>query len=101
MALLEWWSYILRGGLVSLSFCSVTSAGATVLAIGSIPGSGQIWLDDVSCAGTETRLINCPSSDVGIHNCAHFEDVGISCQPGKVEQSLQGGFREVHGTVAN
>lgn len=44
-------------------------------------GSGAIQLDDVRCAGTENRLIDCPSSPVGIHNCAHSEDAGVTCRP--------------------
>ena len=42
-------------------------------------GTGQIWLDDVTCLGTETRLSHCRVSDWGIHNCAHYEDVGVRC----------------------
>jgi len=46
------------------------------------PGTGQIWLDDVQCTGNEERIINCPSNNIGSHNCAHFEDVGINCLAG-------------------
>lgn len=46
-------------------------------------GVGQIWLDDVDCRGIETRLISCPSSNLGTHNCVHAEDVGVRCQAGK------------------
>ncbi|XP_052086361.1 neurotrypsin-like isoform X2 [Mytilus californianus] len=40
-------------------------------------GNGTIWLDDVKCSGTESRLINCSYEDS--HNCHHGEDVGIDC----------------------
>ena len=43
-------------------------------------GSGTILLDNVGCTGTETRLIDCPSNGIGIHNCAHSEDAGVTCQ---------------------
>ena len=42
-------------------------------------GSGPIWLDDVQCAGTEERLLDCTAQPVGDHNCGHHEDVGVVC----------------------
>ena len=42
-------------------------------------GNGTIWLDDVQCVGTESFLYQCPAAELGDHNCAHFEDVGIRC----------------------
>lgn len=41
----------------------------------------QIWLDDVVCVGTEALLASCPHPGFGIHNCAHIEDAGVTCQP--------------------
>ncbi|KAB0348985.1 hypothetical protein FD754_013842 [Muntiacus muntjak] len=42
-------------------------------------GAGPIWLDDVRCAGTEAALADCPAAPWGKHNCAHNEDVGVTC----------------------
>ncbi|XP_071486134.1 scavenger receptor cysteine-rich domain superfamily protein-like [Diadema antillarum] len=42
-------------------------------------GDGPIHLDDVSCTGYESQLINCSNNGWGIHNCQHYDDVGIQC----------------------
>ena len=42
-------------------------------------GTDPIVLDDVRCTGTERRLIDCPYT--ATHNCNHFEDAGVTCQP--------------------
>ncbi len=38
-----------------------------------------IWLDDLSCDGGESHLLDCRSSPVGVNNCQHAEDVGLRC----------------------
>ncbi|KAG2428474.1 hypothetical protein HXX76_011592 [Chlamydomonas incerta] len=42
-------------------------------------GSGNIWMDDVTCPSYATRLEDCISRGWGVHNCAHSEDVGVIC----------------------
>ena len=61
-------------------------------------GSGPIWLDNLSCEGSELRLIDCPrvgeGVEIGGHNCRHSEDVGIRCleaDPAASSQSLNDG----------
>ena len=88
------------------------NAGATALFSGFTNGVVQIWLDNVNCRGTETRLIDCPASPLGSHNCVHSEDAGVrcaSCVQGAIR--LQGGTstqgrveicnRNVWGTVCD
>lgn len=43
------------------------------------PGTGRIWLDELRCVGTETDIVNCPHSGMGIGDCRHSEDVGVQC----------------------
>ena len=42
-------------------------------------GSGQIWLDNVNCVGTEITITNCSHQGWGIHNCFHALDAGVVC----------------------
>uniref|UniRef100_UPI0037E78A30 scavenger receptor cysteine-rich domain-containing group B protein n=1 Tax=Semicossyphus pulcher TaxID=241346 RepID=UPI0037E78A30 len=63
--------------------CQQLGCGVAV-AVGSSSkfgqGSGLIVLDNVDCTGSETDLSECPSLGWGIHNCYHYEDVGVTCR---------------------
>ena len=45
-------------------------------------GSGQIWLDDVACSGSESSIGHCRHSGWGIHDCDHSEDASVICAGG-------------------
>lgn len=42
-------------------------------------GSGQIWMDEVSCVGDETSLAKCTFRGFGRNDCSHNEDAGVIC----------------------
>ena len=43
-------------------------------------GTGIIWFDDVQCTGSEENLYDCTNAGVGIHNCGHTKDAGVTCE---------------------
>jgi len=43
-------------------------------------GSGIVWFDDVQCTGSEAHLYDCLNDGIGIHNCRHTEDAGVTCE---------------------
>ena len=42
-------------------------------------GSGQIWLDDVVCTGSEENIASCSHRGWGVHYCSHSRDAGVEC----------------------
>ena len=42
-------------------------------------GNGPIWLDDVTCSGSESSIQDCFHSGWGQHNCFHRKDAGAVC----------------------
>lgn len=61
------------------------SIGASIVRnAGFGQGSGAIFLDNVRCGGSESRLFDCPANPIGTHNCAHNEDAGVRCSLRKI-----------------
>jgi hypothetical protein len=42
-------------------------------------GVSTIWMDEVSCTGSESFLSDCPFNGWNNHDCSHYEDVSVRC----------------------
>ena len=51
-------------------------------------GTGPIWLDEVSCTGSESELLECPHNSVGNDNCIHSEDASVRCSSGRININI-------------
>ena len=43
-------------------------------------GSGPIFLDDVQCTSSSSKLLECHSRPILSHNCLHSSDAGVKCE---------------------
>ncbi|XP_078318807.1 neurotrypsin-like isoform X2 [Crassostrea virginica] len=43
-------------------------------------GTGQIWIDEISCQGNEKSILDCRRNNFAAHDCSHAEDVGLVCK---------------------
>ena len=72
--------------------CRQLGFGSSGIAIGSADfgqGSGSIWLDSVTCTGSESTLASCGHLGVGTTiNCYHNEDAGVRCFGGRNESKM-------------
>ena len=47
-------------------------------------GTGNIWLDSVSCYGNEKNIRECSHRGWGVYTCTHRDDAGVFCDRGKL-----------------
>ncbi|XP_069044357.1 deleted in malignant brain tumors 1 protein, partial [Lepisosteus oculatus] len=61
-------------------------------------GNGTVWLDEVTCRGSELYLWDCEHAALGQSDCRHKEDAGVSCaKPERIK--LSGGPSACSGRV--
>ncbi|XP_067154689.1 macrophage receptor MARCO [Apteryx mantelli] len=59
--------------------CRMLGYSRAVSTFTASAGTGQIWLDDVNCEGSEHSIFDCSKPSWGLHNCSHSEDAGVEC----------------------
>ncbi|XP_035861279.1 deleted in malignant brain tumors 1 protein isoform X7 [Sander lucioperca] len=82
--------------------CQQLKCGPVQSATGSASfgqGTGQIWMDDVACTGSESLLSECRHPGFGTHNCGHGEDAGVVCSAPKSQVRLVNGNTPCSGRV--
>ena len=46
--------------------------------------SGEIWLDNLNCNGTELTIGECSHRGWGVEYCNHYEDASVKCSAGNI-----------------
>ena len=67
--------------MLSYTYYVIFVAGATAYRYSYFGrGNGSIYLSNLGCRGSESRLINCYHYGIGIHYCRHYNDAGLRCK---------------------
>jgi hypothetical protein len=60
--------------------CAQLGCRSSGTVVKGAPGAGMIWLDGVTCTGSERHLFQCRRlRGWGVHSCTHNQDVSIEC----------------------
>ena len=73
----SWGSFDATVACRQMGFVGVSDSDSSLFGSGAF--SQRIWLDEVACSGSESRLIDCSHAGIGNEDCGHSEDVGIVC----------------------
>ncbi|XP_071157151.1 scavenger receptor cysteine-rich domain-containing protein DMBT1-like [Mytilus edulis] len=60
-----------------------------VTAAGFGQGTGSIYLDEVTCMGNESTILQCKTNAIGDTDCDHTEDVGVICRNTPASKNIQ------------
>lgn len=78
--------------------CRMLNYSAAVKAIGNAyylygraNHSSPIWMKDVRCRGYEKSIASCRHDGWNVHNCRHYDDVGVECKNESIP-STEGDF---------
>ena len=52
-------------------------------------GTGRVWLDDLRCTTSDTRLVSCSQLTIGTTTCSHSEDIAIFCTGMLYEEKIK------------
>ncbi len=67
--------------LNSILLCLISVLAAMALQESFVSGSGPIFLDQLTCDGSESSLLDCSSRQpLGLHTCDHSQDIGVQCE---------------------
>ncbi|XP_032879301.1 deleted in malignant brain tumors 1 protein-like [Amblyraja radiata] len=72
-------SWDINAGNVVCRVLNCGTARSVTTAVSYGEATGNIWLDGVTCNGTEPALDQCPASPRVVNNCTHGEYAGVSC----------------------
>lgn len=53
-------------------------------------GTGQIWMDGLSCTGREDSVEECAFGGWGVVTCTHADDAGVDCAGKAAKKKVHG-----------
>ncbi len=62
---------------LQLRLCAMISSNNSSFSEAS--STTPIWMGELRCLGTESRLIDCPANTIEAEDCSHSEDVALIC----------------------
>ncbi|KAL5509568.1 hypothetical protein EMCRGX_G004959 [Ephydatia muelleri] len=90
--------WTIEDALVVCRMLGFTSASRAVTNGIFGPGTGDIWLSNVSCLGDEASIANCGFRGWGNTGCTHAQDAGVVCSD-DLAIRLVNGFNLTEGRV--